>query len=67
MTKTKSANCNDKLKAAHDKLQSAFEEIASGDDWRSMPYPKSVRSPSAATLFGESWRYCRHPAQGSMR
>lgn len=27
---------NDKLKAAHDKLQAAVEEIVSGDDWRRM-------------------------------
>lgn len=27
---------NDKLKAAHDKLQAAFEEIVSGDDWQRM-------------------------------
>ncbi|HYN36044.1 MAG TPA: hypothetical protein VEV82_03615 [Actinomycetota bacterium] len=27
---------NDTLRAAHDKLQSAVEEIVSGDDWRRM-------------------------------
>jgi hypothetical protein len=27
---------NDKLKAAHDKLQNAVAEIASGDDWKRM-------------------------------
>jgi DNA primase len=36
MTKTKTETRNDKLKAAHDKLQSAVEEITSGDDWKRM-------------------------------
>lgn len=27
---------NDKLKAAHDKLQAAVEEIVTGDDWQRM-------------------------------
>ncbi len=34
MTKTETRN--DKLKAAHDKLQQAVAEIASGDDWQRM-------------------------------
>jgi hypothetical protein len=27
---------HDRLRAAHDKLQSAVEEIVSGDDWKRM-------------------------------
>lgn len=33
---TQTENRNDKLRAAHDKLQQAVAEIASGDDWRRM-------------------------------
>lgn len=33
---TKTENRNDKLRAAHDKLQDAVEEIVSGDDWKRM-------------------------------
>ncbi len=33
---TKTENQSDKFKAAHDKLQEAVAEIASGDDWKRM-------------------------------
>ena len=36
MTKTKTETRNDKLRAAHEKLQQAVAEIASGDDWKRM-------------------------------
>lgn len=31
---SKAETRNDKLRAAHDKLQDAVEEIVSGDDWK---------------------------------
>ncbi len=33
---TKSDNRNEKLRAAHEQLQQAVAEIASGDDWKRM-------------------------------
>lgn len=33
---TKTQNRNDKLRAAHEQLQQAVAEIASGDDWKRM-------------------------------
>ena len=36
MTKTKTETRNDKLRAAHDKLQTAVELIVTGDDWQKM-------------------------------
>lgn len=33
---TNTQNRNDKLRAAHEKLQEAVAEIASGDDWKRM-------------------------------
>lgn len=33
---SKTENRNDKLRAAHDKLQAAVESIVSGDDWQKM-------------------------------
>jgi hypothetical protein len=52
MPSTRSEKRNDQLRAAHEKLQRAVEEIVSGDDWKRM---LGIRRGSIATASTTIW------------